>query len=74
MPAANAPVGQPYRITDMVRAIFRWAFFHLWRSRHNCTNRGHIIMPQGRCAACGIIPAVVLEADSAETIRAHSLK
>ncbi|MCQ0040843.1 MAG: hypothetical protein NF693_01050 [Bombella sp.] len=57
----------------MVRAALRWAFFHLWRSRHNCTNEGHIIMPPGRCAAYGIIPAV-LEADSAETIRAHSLK
>lgn len=73
MPAANAPVGQPYRITDMVRTAFRWAFY-LRRSRHNCTNEGHvIIMPPGRCAACGVMPAV-LEPHSAEAARAHSLK
>lgn len=72
MPAANALVGQPYRITDMVRAAFRWAFY-LWRSRHNCTNEGHVILPQGRCAACGVIPAV-LEPPSAEAVMAHALK
>lgn len=60
--------------TGMVRAIFRWAFFHLWRSRHNCTNEGHVvIMPPGRCAACGVMPSV-LEPHSAEAVRAHSLK
>lgn len=54
------------------RAAFRWAFY-LWRSRHNCTNEGHVILPQGRCAACGVIPAV-LEPPSAEAVREHALK
>lgn len=72
MPAANGPEVRPYRIIDMVRAVFRWAFY-LWRSRHNCTNEGHVILPPGRCAVCGVIPAV-LEPPSAEAIKAHALK